>query len=116
MKRIPTLIVKWFANKLGYKIVMLKAEKGTTTIEGDRELLRYVDITGYFFKKEPIKRTHPKFVEPKLIKPLSKEQLKELGLSINVDVTDCKNFKEASKVQEQIINGDVKINIISSNN
>jgi hypothetical protein len=114
MKRIPTLIVKWFANKLGYKIVMLKAEKGTTTIEGDRELLRYVDITGYFFKKEPIKRTHPKFVEPKLVKPLSKEQLKELGLSINVDVTDCKNFKEASKVQEQIINGDVKINIIKN--
>jgi len=27
-------------------------------------------------------------------------------------VTDCKNFKEASKVQEQIINGDVKINVI----
>ena len=55
--RIPTLIVKWFANKLGYKIVMLKAEKGTTTIEGDKELLRYVDISGYFFKKEPTKRT-----------------------------------------------------------
>jgi hypothetical protein len=116
MKRIPILIVKWFANKLGYKIVMLKEEKGTTTIEGDRELLRYVDKIGYFFKKEPLKRTYPKFVEPKLIKPLSKEQLKELGLSINVDVTDCKNFKEASKVQEQIINGDVKINIISSKN
>jgi len=116
MERIPTLIVKWFANKLGYKIVMLKAEKGTTTIEGDKELLRYVDTSGYFFKKEPLKRTYPKFVEPKRIKPLSKEQIKELGLLINVDVTDCKNFKEASKVQEQIINGDVKINIISSNN
>jgi hypothetical protein len=35
---------------------MLKAEKGTTTIEGDKELLRYVDISGYFFKREPIKR------------------------------------------------------------
>ena len=56
MKRIPTLIVKWFANKLGYKIAMLKAVQGTTTIEGDKELLRYIDITGYFFKKEPIKR------------------------------------------------------------
>ena len=32
----------------------LKAEKGTTTIEGDKELLRYVDISGYFFKKEPL--------------------------------------------------------------
>ena len=40
------------------------------------------------------------------------QQLKELGITINVDVTDCKNFKEASKVQDQIINGDVKINII----
>jgi hypothetical protein len=112
MKRIPTLIVKWLANKLGYKIVMLKAAKGTTTIEGDKELLQYVDITGYFFKKEPLRRTFPKFVEPEPIKPLTPEQLKELGLTINVDVTDCKNYKEASKIQEQIINGDVKINVI----
>ena len=56
MKRIPTLIVKWIANKLGYKIAMLKAVKGITTIEGDKELLKYVDVTGYFFKKEPLKR------------------------------------------------------------
>jgi hypothetical protein len=114
MKRLHVKFIKWLSNKFGYKIVMLKASNGTTTIEGDKELLRYVDVTGYFFKKDPIKRTHPKFVEPKLVKPLSKEQLKELGLSINVDVTDCKNFKEASKVQEQIINGDVKINIIKN--
>jgi hypothetical protein len=112
MKRIPILIVKWLANKFEYKIVMLKAKNGTTIIEGDKELLKYVDITGYFFKKEPLKRTYPKFIEPKPIKQLTPEQLKELGLTINVDVTDCKNFKEASKVQEQIINGDVKINII----
>jgi hypothetical protein len=60
---------------------MLKASNGTTTIEGDKELLRYVDITGYFFKKDPIKRTYQKFVEPGSIKPLSKEQLKELGIT-----------------------------------
>jgi len=112
MKRIPILIVKWLANKFEYKIVMLKAKNGTTIIEGNKELLKYVDITGYFFKKEPLKRTYPKFIEPEPIKQLTPEQLKELGLTINVDVTDCKNFKEASKVQEQIINGDVKINII----
>jgi hypothetical protein len=35
---------------------MLKTKKGTTTIEGDKELLPYVDVTGYFFKKDPIKR------------------------------------------------------------
>jgi hypothetical protein len=79
MKRIPTLIVKWLANKLGYKIVMLKAVKGIT-IEGDKELLRYVDVPGYFFKKEPLRRTFPKVAEPEPIKPLTPEQLKELGL------------------------------------
>jgi len=107
-------LIKWISRKMGYKIVMLKALNGTTTIHGDKELLKYVDITGYFFKKEPLKRTYPKFVESEPIKPLTPEQLKELGITINVDVTDCKNFKEASKVQEQIINGDVKINIIKN--
>jgi hypothetical protein len=56
MKRISALFVKWLANRFGYKIVMLKASNGTTTIEGDKEVLPYVDISGYFFKKEPIKR------------------------------------------------------------
>jgi len=35
---------------------MLKSENGTTTIEGDKEVMRYMDISGYFFKKEPLKR------------------------------------------------------------
>jgi hypothetical protein len=56
MKRISALFVKWLANRFGYKIVMLKAKNGITTIEGDKEVLPYVDIAGYFFKKEPIKR------------------------------------------------------------
>ena len=112
MNRIHIKFIKWISNKFGYKIIMFKASNGKTIIEGNTELLSYVDVIGYFFKKEPLKRTYPKFVEPEPIKRLTSEQLKELGLSINVDVTDCKNFKEASKVQDQIINGDVKINII----
>ena len=109
-------LIKWLTHKMGYKIAIIKigGEVPGITIDGDKELLQYVDITGYTFKKEPIKRTYPKFVEPEPIKPLTTQQLKELGLSINVDVTDCKNFKEASKVQDQIINGDVKINIIKN--
>ena len=85
MKRYPVLFIKWLANRFGYKIAMLKASNGTITIEGDKELLRYVDISGYFFKKEPLKRTYPKFVEPESIKPLTPEQLKELGLTICSD-------------------------------
>ena len=109
-------IIKWLTHKMGYKIAMIKigGEVPGLTIDGDKELLQYVDITGYTFKKEPIKRTYPKFIESKQIRPLTPKQLKELGITINVDVTDCKNFKEASKVQEQIINGDVKINVIKN--
>ena len=56
MKRLHVKFIKWLSNKFGYKIVMLKAKNGTTTIEGDREVLPYVDISGYFFKKEPLRR------------------------------------------------------------
>jgi hypothetical protein len=72
-------LIKWISHKMGYKIAMIKIGPGLT-IEGDKELLRYVDITGYSFKKEPLKRTFPKFVEPEPIKPLTLEQLKEIGL------------------------------------
>jgi len=57
MDRMHVKLLKWISNKFGYKIVMLKAKNGTTIIEGDKELLRYVDISGFFFKKEPMKRT-----------------------------------------------------------
>lgn len=40
----------------GYKIVMLKAKPGETIIEGNIEVIRYVDVTGYFFKLVPLKR------------------------------------------------------------
>ena len=83
MERLHIKFIKWISNKFGYKIAMLKASNGTTTIEGDKELLRYLDLSGYFFKKEPLKRTYPKFIEPEPIKPLTPEQLKELGITPN---------------------------------
>jgi hypothetical protein len=97
MKRLHVKFIKWISNKFGYKIVMLKASNGTTTIEGDKEVIRYVDIAGYFFKKEPLSRIKPSqtpttakemfLSEPKPdvtnippIKKLTREQLNELGL------------------------------------
>ena len=56
MKRLHVKFIKWLSNKFGYKIVMLQAKNGTTIIEGDTEVLPYVDISGYFFKKEPLSR------------------------------------------------------------
>jgi len=75
-------IIKWLSHKMGFKIAMIKigGKVPGITIDGDKELLRYVDITGYAFKKDPLKRTFPKVVEPKPIKPLTYEQLKEIGL------------------------------------
>ena len=83
MNRIHVKFIKWISNKFGYKIAMLKASNRTTAIEGDKELLRYVDVSGYFIGQEPLKRTYPKVKEPKSIKPLTSEQLKELGITPN---------------------------------
>jgi hypothetical protein len=82
MKRLHVKFIKWLSNKFGYKITMLKASNGTIVIEGDSDLLKYVDASGYFFKKEPLRRNRPSKTtkEPKLINKLTKEQLKEIGL------------------------------------
>ena len=56
MNRIHIKFIKWLSNKFGYKIVMLKGKNGETIIEGNREVYPYVDISGYFFKKEPLRR------------------------------------------------------------
>ena len=82
MNRLHIKFIKWLSNIFGYKIAMLKAANGTTTIEGDKELLMYVDISGYFFKKEPLKRIIPKpdATGKTPITKLTPEQLKEIGL------------------------------------
>ena len=56
MKRLNVRLIKWFSNKLGFKIIMVRMGKGSIAIEGDKELMRYTDITGYTFKKEPLSR------------------------------------------------------------
>jgi hypothetical protein len=60
MKRLNVRLIKWFSNKLGFKIIMVRMGNGRIDIEGDKELLRYTDITGYSFKKEPLKREQKK--------------------------------------------------------
>jgi hypothetical protein len=60
MNKIKINLVKWLANQFGFKIAMIKAGDGIISIQGDRELLKYVDISGYTFKKEPLKRNEEK--------------------------------------------------------
>jgi hypothetical protein len=39
---------------------MVRIGNGKIDIEGDKELLKYTDITGYSFKKDPLKREQNK--------------------------------------------------------
>lgn len=81
MSKLKLRIVEWLLHSSGFKFVALKAEEGTTTIEGDKDLLKYVDVSGFFFKKEPLKRFYKKFNSTKKpFQKLNKEQLKEVGL------------------------------------
>lgn len=96
MARLHVKFIKWLSNKFGYKIVMLKAANGTTTIVGDKEILPYVDISGYFFKKEPLSRISktptsakemflsdpiPDVTNIDPVVKLTKKQLKDLGIT-----------------------------------
>jgi hypothetical protein len=92
-------LIKWLSHKMGYKIAMIKigGEIPSITIDGDKELLKYVDITGYTFKRDPLSRIQPSktptsakemfLAEPKpdvsnkphIIK-LTPEQLEDLGI------------------------------------
>ena len=56
MEKHKIKLVKWLSNLMGYKIAMVKISKGEHSIHGDLEMLRYLDIPGYSFKKEPLKR------------------------------------------------------------
>ena len=80
MEKYIVQLLKWIANKFGYKIAMIKIANYTTSIQGDVELLRYTDISGYVFKKEPLKRIVPEVAKPGVVRPLTPEQLRELGI------------------------------------
>lgn len=71
-------LVKWLSNRLGYKIVMVKIAPQNIIIDGDNELVKYVDVSGYTFKKEPLKREYPKRKSPEQIKPITEDKLNEI--------------------------------------
>ena len=80
MNRLHVKFIKWLSNKFGYKIAMVKHANYTTSIQGNKELLRYTDIAGYLFKKEPLKRILPEVAKPGVVRPLTPEQLTELEI------------------------------------
>ncbi len=48
MKRILYKLARVIFKYQGYRIVLIKASKGTVIIDGDGELLKHVNVKGYF--------------------------------------------------------------------
>ena len=48
--------IVWLSNKLGFKIVMLNTINKHVNTYGDKDLIKYVDITGYYCELEPLRR------------------------------------------------------------
>jgi hypothetical protein len=60
MEKFKIKLVKWLANKFGYKIAMVKMGHGKISIQGNIELIKYCDVVGYTTKMEPLKRDFSK--------------------------------------------------------
>lgn len=99
MKKLQLKLAKYLFKRLGYKITAIKqtpitnrygekvikhnvyTEIPTLFIEGDKELLRYTDVTGYISGKDPLKREYnlPEFPSP--INKLPPEVIAEIELT-----------------------------------
>ena len=100
MKKLQLKLAKWLLKRLDYKFVAIKqtpitnrwgetavkhnvyTEIPTLFIEGDKELLRYTDVTGYISGKDPLKREYdaPEFPWPTPINKLPPEVIAEIAL------------------------------------
>lgn len=95
MKKLQLKLAKWLFNQAGYKIAAIKQtpisnaatyvlgddapkHNATIFIEGDKELLRYLDITGYTANKTPLKRVYDVAHWPTLIQSLPKDIVAEI--------------------------------------
>lgn len=111
MKKLQLKIAKWLLKRLDYKFVAIKQtsisnvatyvrgdEASTLFIEGDNELLMYVDTLGYLTKKEPlIREVEPEFPWPTPISKLPPEVVAEIALM-------TEPFSEEIKKQNETIN------------
>ena len=91
MQRLQIKLASWLLHRLNFKFVAIKqtatkhnvyAEIPTLFIEGDKELLAYIDTVGYLTKKEPLRRdlVEPEFPWPTPISKLPPEVVAEIAL------------------------------------
>lgn len=51
--KLEARFITWLANKFGYRIVLIKVAKKEIIIEGNEDVIRFMDLTmksGYFSK------------------------------------------------------------------
>ena len=56
MNKLKFRLAKWLLNSDGFEVVALKSKDGNLFIEGDTRAIRYMDINGYFWNKQPLRR------------------------------------------------------------
>lgn len=56
MNKLKFKIAKWLLHSDGFQFVALKAKDGNVWIDGDNKVMSYLDIDGYFWNKEKLKR------------------------------------------------------------
>ena len=99
MKKLQLKLAKHLFKRLGYKIAAIKqtpitnrygetvikhnayAEIPTLHIEGDKELLRYIDFMGYIGGKDPLRRVYDTPEFPHAINKLSPDVIAEIELT-----------------------------------
>ena len=114
MKKLQLRLAKWLLKRLEYKFIAIKqlpvttqygerlikhnvyTETPTLFIEGDKELLKYVDTTGYLSKKEPLRRTYSIAKEGGPVQKLPAEVVAEISLN-------TEPFPEELKKQNETI-------------
>tara|TARA_R110000868_G_scaffold22254_1_gene91367 strand:+ start:2380 stop:2709 length:330 start_codon:yes stop_codon:yes gene_type:complete len=106
MKKLQLKIAKWLLKRLDYKFVAIKQTPVSNTatyvyggiptlwIEGDKELLTYVDTVGYLTKKEPLRRTYAVSRETGAVKKLPVEVVAEIALNTVPFPEELKNQNE----------------------
>jgi len=105
MERLQLKLAKWLLKRLDYKFVAIKqtatkhnvyAEIPTLFIEGDRELLTYIDTVGYLTKKEPLRRAYAVKEKDTTVQRLPAEVVAEI-------VANTEPFPEEIKKQNETI-------------
>jgi hypothetical protein len=105
MKRLQIKLASWLLHRLNFKFVAIKqtatkhnvyAEIPTLFIEGDKELLKYIDTLGYLKGAEPLRRSYPENPESSVVQRLPAEVVAEI-------VANTEPFPEELKKQNETL-------------